>query len=75
MIPLALAAILEDDEEAIQVHEVWALELSPSQLFFKQQQQGPSKCRGAICLPIFVGFGINLLRLKGWIWIAGYRLL
>ena len=24
------------------MHEVWALELSPSQLFFKQQQQGPT---------------------------------
>ena len=46
------------------MHEVWALELSPSQLFFKQQQQGPSKCRGAICLPIFVGFGISF-KIKG----------
>ena len=46
------------------MHEVWALELSPSQLFFKQQQQGPSKCRGAICLTIFVGFGISF-KIKG----------
>ena len=34
MIPLALAAILEDDEEAIQVHEVWALDLSSLNSFF-----------------------------------------